>query len=167
MIDRSQGAQSRMITLEPMSLEDYTLWKQRVIEDYADSEVRVGNAGVEDASTQSELEFYKLFPYGLNTDDCHFYRVVDEESKQDVGMLCFKIRRLENDVFLCDIRMNAEHRGKGYGKQTLAVLEELAKEMGISKISLHVFGDNEVALKLYRLFGFTATNVMMSKVVEN
>ncbi len=156
-----------MIQLEPMSLEHYISWKQILVKDYAEAKVRAGNVAPEDALHVSEFEFYELFPEGLNTVDTDFYTVVDMDSGQKVGILCVKIRNNRQEMFICDIRIDEQFQGKGYGKQTLRALEAIVRSMGISRISLHMFGDNEIALRLYRSFGFVATNLLMSKVLTD
>lgn len=156
-----------MVTLETMSLEEYTSWKRNVIRDYAEAKIRVGNIPSEDALDASEVEFMELFPNELNTLDAEFYTVVDKNRDKKVGLLCTKIRNQGREVLICDIQINETFRGQGYGKQTLEALELQVRQLGIPKISLHVFGDNEIALKLYRSFGFVATNLLMSKVLTN
>lgn len=42
----------------------------------------------------------------------------------------------------------------GYGKEALKSLDSFAREKDLSKISLHVFGHNKVALSLYQNTGF-------------
>jgi ribosomal protein S18 acetylase RimI-like enzyme len=37
--------------------------------------------------------------------------------------------------------------------------------MAISKISLHVFGHNKIAISLYQKTGYEITNVLMSKTL--
>jgi len=56
-----------------------------------------------------------------------------------------------------------EFRGHGYGRAALLLLEPLARELGYDAIRLHVFGDNEVARRLYRSTGYTETDVSMLK----
>ncbi|WP_139116750.1 GNAT family N-acetyltransferase, partial [Paenibacillus polymyxa] len=48
-------------------------------------------------------------------------------------------------------------------KEALARLEDKAKDLGVRKISLHVFAHNETARKLYEKTGFLETDVIMSK----
>lgn len=156
-----------MVKLTPMSLGDYTWWKRTLVKEYAEATIRAGQVAPEDALDVSQFEFDQLFPEGLKTLDARFYTVVDVEREQQVGMLCVKLRNQRQEMFICDIRIYEEFRAKGYGKQTLLTLEALAREMGIAKISLHVFGDNEIALRLYFSLGFISTNLLMSKAISS
>jgi len=45
-------------------------------------------------------------------------------------------------------------------------LETLVRGMGMSAISLHVFGHNTAARALYGKLGFETTNVLMTKRIE-
>jgi len=45
-------------------------------------------------------------------------------------------------------------RGRGIGSALLAAAEELARELGLHKLSLEVFAHNDAAIALYRKCGF-------------
>lgn len=150
-----------------MNENDYKVWRQRAIKDYADDKVKAGNFTLEEALEQSNQEFNTLLPDGINSEDNHLFNLMDKEKGEDVGKLWVKKRSGGQELFIYDIRIHKEYRGQGYGKQTMHSLEDWAKEKGIPKISLHVFGHNETALNLYRKVGFVATNVLMSKIIEN
>ncbi|MGQ5111067.1 GNAT family N-acetyltransferase [Bacillus halotolerans] len=60
-------------------------------------------------------------------------------------------------------RLYESYRGKGFAKQALNALDEMAGNMGIRKLSLHVFAHNETARRLYERAGFQETDVIMSK----
>jgi ribosomal protein S18 acetylase RimI-like enzyme len=47
----------------------------------------------------------------------------------------------------------------------LAELENVAREKGVEKIGLHVFGHNAAARALYQKVGYIETNVNMSKKI--
>jgi ribosomal protein S18 acetylase RimI-like enzyme len=55
------------------------------------------------------------------------------------------------------------YRGRGYGRAAPEALEPLAISLGYGSIGLHVFGDNEVARRLYRSAGYAETDVSMLK----
>ncbi|WP_405079235.1 GNAT family N-acetyltransferase [Paenibacillus chitinolyticus] len=155
-----------MIALEPMLPEQFNEWLQLSVKEYAESKTKAGNVAAEKAQEDSAREFKELLPDGLNTADSYIFNATDEESNQIVGTLWIKIRSEQRDVFIYGIRMCEDFRGKGFGKQTLQALEAFIKERDFPpKISLHVFGDNEIALNLYRSAGFEATNIRMSKVI--
>lgn len=47
------------------------------------------------------------------------------------------------------------YRRRGIGRRLIARCLELARDYGMEKVELEVFSDNEVAIGLYRSFGFT------------
>jgi ribosomal protein S18 acetylase RimI-like enzyme len=52
-----------------------------------------------------------------------------------------------------------EYRGRGIGKSLLRETMSAAVKMGISRIGLEVFSDNEAAIKLYEDFGFEVEGI--------
>jgi ribosomal protein S18 acetylase RimI-like enzyme len=59
--------------------------------------------------------------------------------------------------------VDAAHRGKGYGKQTLELLDARMRSMGIARIALSVFGDNAIAMHLYQTMGYRTIATHMEK----
>lgn len=47
-----------------------------------------------------------------------------------------------------------EHRGKQYGRRGCELLLECAREMGLSRVDLHVLASNTPALRVYERLGF-------------
>jgi ribosomal protein S18 acetylase RimI-like enzyme len=64
-----------------------------------------------------------------------------------------------------DVRIDEAFQRRGYATQAFQKLETLVRDMGMSAISLHVFGHNTAARALYEKLGFATTNVMMSKQI--
>lgn len=69
----------------------------------------------------------------------------------------------QQEAFIYDFGLYESYRGKGFAKQALNALDEMAGNMGIRKLSLHVFAHNETARRLYEQTGFQETDVIMSK----
>lgn len=155
-----------VVTLKPMSAEQFNSWLEVSIVEYADAKIKAGNAASDEAVELSKREFEDLLPDGLNTADTYLLTVVDGDRNQSVGMLWLKVLNERQEMFIYDIRIDEQYRGQGYGKQTMLVMETFVRGLGVPKISLHVFGDNQVALKLYESVGFIATNIRMSKVIS-
>lgn len=65
--------------------------------------------------------------------------------------------------YIWDIIIEEEYRGKGYGKETMAKVDEFVKEHGGEQISLNVFGYNSVARALYQKSGYTDAAITMVK----
>lgn len=155
-----------MVSLKPMNTEQFNAWFEIAVKEYAEDKIRAGNVTRDEALQVSEREFSDLLPDGTNTADTYIFTVEDDVNSQTVGMLWLKIRNQRQEMFVYDIRMDEQYRGQGYGKQTMQALEDFVRELGIPKISLHVFGDNEIAIRLYQSVGFVPTNILMSKVLS-
>ncbi|WP_370295051.1 GNAT family N-acetyltransferase [Rossellomorea marisflavi] len=150
-----------MVVLKRMSDKEFTAWWKNSVASYAREKVKAGNFKEETAIEQSESEFQKLLPQGKDTPDHYLFTVIDEG--EHVGMLWFHTNHEIKENYIFDIEMLESKRAMGYGKQTLQALEELSREMGMDKISLHVFGHNKTAIGLYTATGFETTNIIMSK----
>jgi ribosomal protein S18 acetylase RimI-like enzyme len=157
-----------MVRLEPMTPEDYQAFLVKAIKEYADDHIRDGRWSAAEAMDESAKEYAELLPNGLKTPDHYLYTVVDERDDRPVGMLWYAVRPGPKGptAFIYDIRMHEDARGQGHGTQTLAALEEEAKARGVTSISLHVFGHNEGAFRLYQRVGYRVTNMMMAKDLE-
>ncbi|RBP07914.1 N-acetyltransferase [Rossellomorea aquimaris] len=154
-----------MIRLQPMQDCEYTLWIQESIKEYAEEKTKAGNFQKETSLEQAENEFNQLLPDGLESKDHYLFTLLDDKNQEDVGTLWINVQEDGKEAFIYDIKIHESKRGKGYGKEALKSLDSFAREKDISKISLHVFGHNKVALSLYQNTGFEVTNVLMSKTL--
>ena len=67
--------------------------------------------------------------------------------------------------YIFDFMLDETQQGKGYGKQAMLALEEVAKEMGIETLALHVFAHNTIAINLYKNLGYKVTSQNMKKML--
>jgi ribosomal protein S18 acetylase RimI-like enzyme len=145
-----------------MTQPEYEAFLERTIPEYAADHVRAGNWTEAESLERSRKEFEDLLPLGLNTEDNFLYTLYDGE--QAIGLIWMKVKRQTSiSGFIYDVFIEEKFRGKGYGKSLMLLLEEKAREMGLSSLELHVFGSNHVARKLYETIGYETTNVLMSK----
>lgn len=152
-----------MVQLNKMNDDEFARFLSRSIKDYAADKVMAGTWGEEEATRLSEESFQRYLPNGLDTPGAYLYSVCDLE--QVVGHVWLNISEhpAGKSAFLYDILMYEAFQGQGYGKQTMVALDVVAKELGADKISLHVFGHNQRALKLYEKSGYIITDYNMSK----
>lgn len=59
----------------------------------------------------------------------------------------------EFDEYVCDVLVAAQHRGRGYGRQGLALLCAAAKENGVTRLADNIAVDNP-SVKLFLQAGF-------------
>jgi ribosomal protein S18 acetylase RimI-like enzyme len=62
-------------------------------------------------------------------------------------------------MFLNAIAVSGNYRGNGVGTRLIALTEVASLEAGLSRLSLHVWVDNVVAIKLYKRHGFSEVGI--------
>ena len=152
-----------MIKLEPLQQEDFERFLEREIRGYAEDHVRNGNWPAEGALERSRQEFEHYLPDGIHSRDQYLYSLIDENGDK-IGVLWVQVK--ERKAFIFDFVIDEAFRGKGYGKQALAAMDESLKSMNAESVELHVFGDNIVAQELYKKAGFQITDMHMRKTLE-
>jgi len=90
-----------------------------------------------------------------------FFTVLEDGSA--IGYLWLLTR--DDVVFVSDIHVLKPFRNRGYGKDIMKWVESYARETSARHISLHVFGDNVTAIKLYEKCGYVQTNLKMLKTI--
>ena len=90
---------------------------------------------------------------------------VVESDGEPVGRLWVADRDFDGVpiLFVYELFVEEEHRGRGLGRQAMLLAEEEARRRGRAKVALNVFGGNAVARGLYRSLGYQETHVGMQK----
>jgi len=149
-----------------MTDEEFTAWLPRARAAYAEDMARNGGLPEDVAAAKAAADTEMLFPEALPSPD-HSVFVVEADGFA-VGELWVSERTdpVHRDVlWIFDIRIDEEHRGRGYGRETMLRAEEEARRRGLGRVALHVFGGNEVARNLYRSLGYVETSIVMGKPV--
>jgi ribosomal protein S18 acetylase RimI-like enzyme len=157
-----------MIRLREMRPEEFDPYGAATMEEFGREQVRVGNWREEDAPELARRTIERTLPQGLASPGQHLFVVEEEESGESAGILWFEERKLtgRTTAWIYDIRIDAAFRRRGYGRETLRLLEERARELGLSTVALHVFGHNTAARALYEKAGYETTQLMMAKALE-
>jgi len=153
-----------MTKLELMLQEDFDGFLEHAIRDYAEDHVRNGNWPAEGALERSRKEFEHYLPDGVHSKDQYLWSIVDK-TENKIGVLWVQVK--DHKAFIYDFIIDEAFRGKGYGKQALAAMDEKLKSMGAESVALHVFGDNITAQELYKKMGFEITGIHMRKLLES
>jgi len=101
--------------------------------------------------------------------DAQFGRVwliLDGTSPVGYIVLCFgySLEWLGRDAFVDEFYLREEYRGHGWGRKTMAFVENAARAEGIHTLHLEVVRQNAKALELYRRLGFhERCNTFLSK----
>jgi ribosomal protein S18 acetylase RimI-like enzyme len=155
-----------MITLAPITIPDYETFLKQSIRDYADDKVHSGNWKPEEALERSRKEHAALLPDGPRTKDQFIFSIYQAETGQNLGILWvnIKMEAVRREAFIYNFVIEEPYRGRGYGRQALAALDEKLQSMQVESVGLHVFGFNTPAIELYKKAGYEITNIQMSKV---
>lgn len=158
-----------MVQLVPMTETEFQAYRAADIAEYAQEHVKAGRWRPEESLHLAEQEFNDLLPDGLATPNQYLFSLKDEALGTQVGRLWFAVRDegSKPTAFVFNIVIFEAFRRHGYGSQAMQALEEKVRELGLSTISLHVFGHNHTARAMYEKLGYVTTNVMMSKLVKS
>lgn len=151
------------IKLSRMNEEAFNQYYNIAIQEYANEHVKAGNWGEEEAFDNAKKQFAQLLPDGLETKAHVLFSIMYDNEIIGTLWLNIQSKQHEKHGFIYDIKLDVGQRGKGYGKATMAALEEYAKSENINQISLHVFAHNERAVALYEKMGYEAKSYNMSK----
>lgn len=156
------------IRFEPMSEVTYHTYLPTAIEDYAAEKVKAGTWVEAEAIERSTTEFRQLLPDGRASKDNYLFSLVDESTTEPVGMMWFHVvqKKQGRTAFIYDFSVDASHQGKGYGRQAMVALEQVARRMNIKVIGLHVFAHNKRAIALYETSGYMTTDLHMEKRLD-
>ncbi len=146
-----------------MSREIYDAWVEQTTEEYAAGHVAAGNWPAECSLERAQEEFRTLLPDGLQTKDQELWSIRDADGRHSGILWVGPRRNVPGALFIWDIEVEAEARGRGIGQAALEVLHTWARDHGYDRVGLHVFGANDVARRLYLRLGYLETDVAMEK----
>ena len=158
-----------MLKLIPMAQDIYDAYMENLLKDYSQEHVKTGNWKPEEAMERAREQVLQLLPDGPQSENQYLYSLRDDEIGENVGVLWFAVQEHGNkpEAFIYDIVIYETYRRQGYASSALDAMEAKVLELGIHKISLHVFGHNSPAISLYEKIGFSPTNILMSKELED
>ena len=82
--------------------------------------------------------------------------ILDGDSPVGYAVLCFgySLEWLGRDAFVDEFYLREEYRGRGWGKKSMAFLEDAARGFGVRTLHLEVMQGNSAAFHLYETIGF-------------
>jgi ribosomal protein S18 acetylase RimI-like enzyme len=147
------------LTLRPMSPDDLARYIVTGTDDYIDELVRAGMP--ENAARQNAAEVMaESFPEGVPSNDNEMFDVLDGDDT--VGLLWLGPVS-PGTWYVMDIEIREEFRRRGYGRATMLLAEEAARNHGATHLGLNVFGHNPNARALYESLGYETQNIRMRK----
>ena len=134
-----------------------------MLEDYARDIARNFHRPIIEVRSEAKRQFKQLLKDGMATIEHHFLNIIELNSGATIGQVWFNVDKRKKRAFLYSIQINRVYRGKGYGRQTMKLLESELKQMGITQVGLHVFAHNQVAINLYTSQGYYMASHNMQK----
>lgn len=149
------------VGLQPMTAAEFRAWLEPTIVGYAADKVASGEWLEDGSLARSRRSFDELLPHGPATPDHHLFTA--HAGGEPIGALWLFVSAERADAFIYEIVVDESHRGRGLGRGLLRAAETWSRERGCRTVSLHVFGRNAVARRLYESAGYEVTDLSMRK----
>jgi ribosomal protein S18 acetylase RimI-like enzyme len=158
---------TRTVRFVPFTEVDFQAWLTVAIPAFALTNVEDGRWTLAESIEKSRDAHALLLPQGLRTPGQFFVRLQAAETGADVGTLWWaetgKAGAKEAYVYSVEIEEHARRRG--FGRAAFIELERVGRERGLHHVSLHVFGHNHGARRLYEELGFEPTGITLRKLL--
>jgi RimJ/RimL family protein N-acetyltransferase len=143
--------------------DEFPRWLEAARRFYVNDLERHAGMPRADAEEKADRDYGAVFPDGSPGEGQHLFTIEDEQ-EDPIGRLFFAER--PSGVWLYEIELDEVVRGRGLGREAMLAFESLARELGAEKVTLNVFGGNEVARSLYRSLGYVEESVQMGKRLD-
>ena len=155
----------RNVTLVEMDETSFGGYTDHLLHDYAADKVKAGVWSADEAEDRATKELEGLLPDGTLTRAHYLYAVRDESVPAEVGIVWISPRDsgAGRTLWIYDVIVHDGFRRRGYASRILHLVEDKARELGATKVELHVFGHNHAARALYGKTGYSPTAIFMSK----
>jgi len=157
-----------MVQFIKMTEAVYAAYLPEAIQEYAEDKIKAGTWAEVEALDRSAAEYGQLLPDGVHTKQHYLFSILNDPEQTPIGMIWFQLSESTHGrtAFIFDFNIEEGHQGKGYGRQAMEMLEQVARRMNIKKIKLHVFAHNTRAIHLYETTGFLTTDLHMTKTID-
>ena len=154
-----------VVRFVPFARADYEAWLAQAIPAYALDHVRDGQWTVAESVGRSAEAHALLLPQGESTPGHTFVRLRVPGEDADAGHLWWAEVEAggRTGAYVYGIEVAEHARRRGVARAAFAELERVARARGLRFVSLHVFGHNVAARRLYEELGFAPTNITMRK----
>lgn len=144
------------VQLRQMSKEEFKIFFENSIVDYANDLVKSYNITMDEALIQAHGELTEMLPNGLDTKDNVLRVIVDAAEEKDVGIIWYLFEMADGvrRVFLSDFIIKEEERRKGYASAALAEMEWDARRNGCLESIIYVWKHNPPGMNLYTQCGY-------------
>ncbi|MBQ0905156.1 GNAT family N-acetyltransferase [Micromonospora sp. U21] len=160
------------LTLTPMTEQDLGRLREPLERLYAEDLAAHRGLTPEAARDRSASQLRELLPGGAATEGVllRVARVDDAE----VGWIWVTLPGTAGATdtagslraWIHNIEVHPAHRGRGYARRMIQLMEVELSRLGVPELGLNVFGTNTVAIGLYRSLGFEVTAQQMAKRID-
>jgi len=148
-----------------MRAEAYPAFFEEAVAFYAEENVAVGRWSAEEAPVLSRRETEAMLSQGLQTPDQHVFEIFAAVEQEPVGYvwLAAMPRGAAKVAFVVQLKIHPASQRQGHGRAALGLVEQRARQLGLSGMELQVFAHNPGAQALYESVGYTVSSVNMMK----
>ena len=150
------------LRLVAKTTEQTTAWLPVAMAAYQQARQQAGE-DAEQAAAAARASQDQFFPDGRLIDG-HFLFTVEADG-DDAGWLWLGPMKDSSTWYIWDVAVHEAFRGRGIGRETMALAEEFARSQGATMMQLNVFAYNEPAIGLYGSLGYAVTSMHMQKAV--
>ncbi|WP_433311436.1 GNAT family N-acetyltransferase [Micromonospora sp. CA-269861] len=154
------------LTLTPMTAQELARLLRSLEQGFAEDLVAHRGMTPEAAIERSVSQIRESLPAGTATEGAllRVGRVDDTE----VGWIWVTLptAAAPDQAWIHNIEVHEEHRGRGYARRMIQLIEVELAHRDVPELGLNVFGTNAVAIGLYRSLGFEVTAQQMAKRIS-
>jgi ribosomal protein S18 acetylase RimI-like enzyme len=146
-----------------MTAGELAAYRGRMVADYAAALVRDAGFDVDEARHKAETDTVGHWP-GAEAPAGDVLAIVEADGEA-VGRVWFpeSSRNERRTLFVDDVEIDEQHRGRGLGRAAMGLIEEEARRR--DRVELNVFGGNTAARSLYGSLGYQEVAVGMRKLL--
>jgi len=148
------------VRLRELRDDEFPAWLEAARSFYVSDLERHAGLSRHEAEEKADRDHGMLFPDGKPTDGQYLFTIEDSRG-ESIGRLFFAER--STGIWLYEVEIEESVRGRGLGREAMLAFEQHARELGAERVTLNVFGGNEVARSLYRSLGYAEESVHMGK----
>ncbi len=145
-----------------MKENEFAITEGRSSELYIQGMAKSLNISLERAREKATQERKKILPNGFESKGHYFYSALINEVL--IGFAWVELKG--KTAWGYNIYIEEDYRRRGFASEIFKFVEKDLLEKEINQVRFHVYADNFRALPLYEKFGFSTTNVIMSKKIS-
>ncbi|HEX6366150.1 MAG TPA: GNAT family N-acetyltransferase [Agromyces sp.] len=150
------------LRLVPKSDAETAAWLPVAMSAYEAARIHAGDSA-EQAAAARRLSEEQFFPGGHLVDGHFLFTVVADG--EDAGWLWIGPSSDTSSWWVWDIAVHEAFRGRGIGRATMLLAEDVARSQGAKSIRLNVFAYNTPAIRLYDGLGYETASLHKQKLL--